>query len=112
MNFEAMQWDVHTLAKSKGWWDDKDVTCIPEKLCLIHSEISEALEEYRNGSDIHNQYYDGVTEKPEGFGIELADIIIRTLDLSEWLGINLAALVIEKHEYNKTRSWKHGNKLA
>lgn len=107
MNFEAMQKEVYETAASKGWWEG-DIN-IPEKLMLVVTEIAEAMEEYRAGTE--GTYYD-TFGKPEGFAIELADTIIRLMDLSEFLGIDLAAAVFEKNEYNKTREWRHGGKLA
>lgn len=106
MNFEAMQKEVHQTAVSHGWWEGE--VSIPEKLMLIVSEVAEALEEYRAGTD--SVYY--VTNKPEGFGVELADTVIRIMDLCEFLDIDLAAFIVEKHEYNMTREWRHGGKLA
>lgn len=46
---------------------------------MIHCELSEAVEEYRNGHGLTEIYYndDG---KPEGVPVELADAVIRTLD--------------------------------
>ena len=38
--------EVHNTAIDKGWWDFERP--VPELLCLLHSEISEALESYRN----------------------------------------------------------------
>lgn len=106
-----IQKDVHELAVANGWWpEDTDLRIVPEKLALIHSEISEALEEYRNGK--MDSYYNGDSDKPEGFGIELADAIIRIFDLAEFLGIDMEDLVIQKHQYNRTRSYRHGGKLA
>ena len=86
---------VHDNAKKHGWWDTQ--RNIPELLCLIHSEVSEALEAYRN-DDVEN------------LGEELADIVIRVLDMSEGLGYDLQDEIIKKHEYNKTREYRHGNK--
>ena len=40
--------EVHELAIEKGWYDNTTIRSIPELLCLIHAEISEALEGYRN----------------------------------------------------------------
>jgi NTP pyrophosphatase (non-canonical NTP hydrolase) len=48
--------------------------------------------------------------KPEGFGIELADAIIRIMDLAEWLDIDLAEMIGIKAEYNKSRPMRHGGK--
>jgi hypothetical protein len=48
--------------------------------------------------------------KPEGFGIELVDGIIRSLDLLEALGYDVESLMTMKHIYNKTRPYRHGNK--
>jgi len=66
---------------------------VPAVLCLIHSEISEALECYRD-------------DKP--LGGELADIIIRTLDLSAKLDIDIGREIGSKMEKNKSRKFKHG----
>ena len=68
---------------------------VPACLCLIHSEVSEALEAYRD-------------EKP--LGEELADILIRTLDLTDRLNVNIDQEVKNKIEKNKLRGFRHGRK--
>ena len=108
----------HQLALKQGWWRDcclvgftldvdKVRERIPEKLCLIHSEISEALECYRNheGDDFRE-----VGGKPAGFASELADAVIRIYDLAGALGVDLDYALARKHEYNKTRPYRHGGK--
>ena len=105
----------HKLAVQKGWWDSDDWTCtinIPEKLALIHSEISEALEAYRTGIPLHEWTRFKLSSKPEGFGVELADAVIRIADLCGYLGLDLADMISEKHRYNKTRPQRHGGKRA
>lgn len=87
--------EVYELAKQKGWWDSPRT--VPELLCLIHSEISEALEAYRNRQD------DKLAE-------ELIDAIIRILDLAAHFSIDVDAELLKKHNYNKTRPYRHGNK--
>jgi NTP pyrophosphatase (non-canonical NTP hydrolase) len=77
---------------------------IAERLCLIHSEISEALEAERE----RMPYHCVVHGKPEGLGPELADAIIRILDLTCFLGLDMEKIIREKHEYNLTRNYKHG----
>lgn len=103
----------HGLAKEKGWWpeynpDHTGAVNIPEKLALIHSEISEALEAYRKGQ--MTTFIDGT--KPDGFPVELADAVIRIADLCGFLRIDLAAVLKAKHDYNKSRPWRHGGKRA
>jgi NTP pyrophosphatase (non-canonical NTP hydrolase) len=80
---------------------------IPERLCLIHSEVSEALEDYRDGKMA--MHYNGA--KPCGFPSELADIIIRVVDLAHYQGIDLDEAVRVKMTYNVTRPYKHGRKV-
>lgn len=97
---------AHGNAFAHGFWDD-DEHNIPEKLALIHSEISEALEDYRAGKSL---VMIDVTEKgkPEGFPTELADAVIRVADLCGHLGINLTAAILQKMKYNMSRPRKHG----
>lgn len=118
--------EVHQNAKNHGWWDDK--RAMAELLCLIHSEVSEALEEDRNHHGPTETYYsgkkiiDGKTiieydhyphdeiTKPEGIPSELADIVIRVMDICGHYGIDLEAAIKEKMKYNKKRPFKHGGK--
>lgn len=100
------QKEVHENAKAHGWWENPRT--IGELLMLITSEVAEAFEEIRNGHDPNENYYkDG---KMEGVPSELADIVIRVMDLCEYYGIDLEKAIAEKHEYNKTRPYKHGGK--
>lgn len=101
---------IHSCAIAHGWWNEE--RSIPEVLCLIHSEISEALEEYRvNPSGLSDIVF-GPDDKPEGFAIELADVIIRTFDLCADLCIDIEDAVRVKMMYNATRPYRHGEKAA
>lgn len=115
-----LQADIHVLAREKGWWDgyDRDdqgqlkltTDQVISKIALIHAELSEAVEEARKSPNYSAIYYD--SSKPEGFAVELADALIRILDLFGALGIDATRFVRIKHEYNKTRHRRHGGKLA
>lgn len=100
---------------------------VMSKLMLITTEVAEAAEVFRDaktfgsiqatyqeaGGRMH-LYDDASTHppKPEGFGSELADIIIRVFDLAEELGIDLGAEVLRKMRYNATREYRRGGKAA
>ena len=102
---ELMQ-ECHRIAKEKGFWDEP--RNVLEMLCLVHSELSEALEEYRiSGSEGLNSVT-MVDEKPEGFGIELADACIRLFDIAEGLNVDLMKAIRMKMAYNERRERKHG----
>ena len=109
MILHAIQKHAWQTAEDHGWHGDDD--SVPVKLALIHSEVSEALEEYRK-DDITGReiYYNPGNLKPEGFGIELADVVIRVLDLAESLGINMEECLEVKMKYNDTRPYRHGGK--
>lgn len=68
---------AHANAIDKGWWEDGDRP-IEDIVNLILSETAEALEELRSGHKLDEIYYNG--EKPEGFIVELADVVIRIAD--------------------------------
>jgi NTP pyrophosphatase (non-canonical NTP hydrolase) len=100
----------YSLAKEKGWHDKPTSEAdFPARLMLIVGELSEALEEYRKDSDV-NKYYYGDSGKPEGIKFEIADAAIRIFDLCGHYKIDLQGAINEKHEFNKTRPYRHGNK--
>jgi hypothetical protein len=103
----AMQRAAHALAVAKGWYSPRKT--FTEAIALIHSEISEALEEYRNGNLERGIYY-GENGKPEGVDIELADAVIRIMDLAEDNKIDLGEALLVKHKFNMTREFRHGGK--
>lgn len=86
---------VHMNAVDKGFWDRGAM--IPEKLCLIHSEVSEAMEADRA--------LDG-----GNFGEELADIVIRVFDLAIGCGIDIEGELEQKHFKNLNRPRLHGKR--
>lgn len=96
-------------AKDHGWHDEPRT--VGDLICLMHSELSEALEEHRNGKLPTEIYYNqNKPEKPEGIPIELADCIIRIFDFCGLHGINLQEALNIKMKYNATRPYRHGGK--
>lgn len=106
----------HT-AQEKGFWDDVELgpemptNKINEKLLLIHTEISEAVEELRSGQIPGITRYRESDGKPEGLPAELADAVIRVFDLAVALGIDIDRVIDEKMQYNSTRPNKHGREF-
>ena len=103
----------HKASVEAGWW--KDITTgadfaaevrngtrlgkalVAEKLCLIHSEISEAMEGHRKGlSD------DKLPHRLQ-IEVELADAVIRIADLAGVMGLDLGGAIAEKIRFNEHR---------
>lgn len=100
--FRAVQERAFKNSSDAGWWDKVTTEqqlfdATPGKLCLIHSEISEAMEGHRkNLMDDHLPHH-------SMFGVELADAVIRIADLAGKHGIDLGPIIAEKMEYNAVR---------
>lgn len=93
--------------KQQGFGQDEQLH-IERKLMLAAGEIHEAHEELRAGHDFTEVYRNPGSEKPEGFGIEIADAIIRLLNICSACGLDAQTLIAEKHAYNLTRPFRHG----
>ena len=87
----------HSEASGAGWWDEVTTETIPAKLCLIHSEVSEAMEGHRK--DLMDSH---LPDRP-AIEVELADAIIRIYDLGGYLGMDLGGAIRDKILYNRER---------
>lgn len=101
----ALQSACHQAAKQRGWWSDYQE--MPEKfrkyyigtkIALIHSEISEAMEgQRRDKADDH------ISHRP-AVEVEIADAIIRMLDMAGALGLDVEGAIVDKMAYNAKRA--------
>ena len=91
----------HGLAAESGWWQDGDKEnplSIPSKLALVHSEVSEALEAARK------DLMDDHLPHRKGFEVELADAVIRIMDLAGAYNLEIGEAIAEKLAYNQERA--------
>lgn len=128
MTRSVKEWQeyIHSWAKGKGWYDNHGSAGafngrnLGEMLMLCVTELSEAMEEYRGcNPDLAEAYEDRRPEaghpdylKPGGFSVELADCVIRILDLCEYCNIDLEAMIELKMQFNEGRPYRHGGKRA
>ena len=99
---------AYETALEKGWHDREVGFC--EFIALCQSELSEALDDYRNGLPLDAICY-GADGKPCGVPTELADTVIRIFEYCKRQGIDIEQALLEKMEFNKTRPYRHGGKV-
>lgn len=101
---------IHNRNVAVGWWTDPKTgedlrhstpgpkRNVPEMLALVHSEISEGLEGYRK------DLMDDHLPHRKMLEVELADAVIRIMDLAGGMGYDLGAAIVEKLAYNAVRA--------
>lgn len=93
---QDLQRQIREVNEANGWFDqDRPFSA---DIALLHSEVSEAYEGYRNGdtANVHE---------------EMADVFIRLLDTCERWGVDLVTETERKIERNRQRGYKHGGKV-
>lgn len=109
MSIDELITKSHNMAVEKGWWEQPRE--FGTQIALMHSELSEALEEFRvHGMDPSYFIYEGEKGKPEGIAVEFADVLIRIFDTCGKYNIPLSEALFTKMFFNAQRPHRHGNK--
>lgn len=109
--------NIYEGNKARGFWDKE--RNIGETLMLVVTELAEALEAHRAGKlstyadkmayvesdDTAQAFKDYIKDS---FEDEIADAVIRLLDMCGGFGIDIDFHVTSKLMYNSSRPYKHG----
>ena len=111
VGLNAMGEYVFATSKSRGWHTQPArLEDLPRYLMNLHAEISELWEAWRRGTLENLSDHEGLALSQ--LQEELADILIRTLDLGAMFGLDLEHLTRTKDAYNRQRAYRHGGKLV
>lgn len=109
--------EISQTAEEKGFWDIEEVGeigLIALKLALVHSEVTEALVVHRNDYENEGEQNDILTNmtsiQEDDFVGELADIVIRVLDITGYYDLDIGNAIIGKMEANRSRPYRHGKR--
>lgn len=94
-SINAMVKLCHSRSKKAGWWTDN--ANLAEKICLIHSELSEAMEGLRK------DLMDDKLPHRKMEEVEMADAVIRIFDYCGRRGFDLEGAIMEKLAFNESR---------
>lgn len=113
---EELMQQIRLLCTEKGWRNEHSGTRSGHEfgayIALGHSEFSEALDAYRDQiwSDTRPLQQGETIPKPVGVGPELADTLIRVLDMCDIWKIDIEYEISRVMEYGWTRPYKHGGR--
>lgn len=102
MNLNELAKEIYANNVEKGFYEEP--RSFGDRVSLMHSELSEALEADRK------DLMDDKLPHRSGIEVELADCLIRILDCSAHMKLDIHGAVMEKMAYNTTRPYKHGKK--
>jgi len=116
-DLRVLQKRVWVTAEESGFHDPGTNTKPAAWCANLHGEVSELWEAYREGKlDQPCDKADKMRElelRPLNCAEEeLADLVIRAMDIAEQLGLDLESAIVVKDAYNQTRPWRHGGKKA
>jgi len=119
MDLTVFSEKIHESSKLKGFYNG-DKKQLGTMLMLVVSELGEALEADRHSLKADLNYYENILNARHDFQIafkeaikdtvedEIADAIIRLLDMCGYLHIDIQRHIDLKLKYNKTRGHRHG----
>jgi NTP pyrophosphatase (non-canonical NTP hydrolase) len=124
MHLNTLAEQIRVDNRNNGFdFDVNDVAQVGAKLMLAVGELAEAYEEIRDRKGVNFIYHEQDTlnslyvadvadnVKLEGFPVEIADCIIRLLQICGEANIDIQGVIMQKLAYNRTRAYQHGGKV-